>query len=188
MITLRVPYDEARIRRTLRFLLRRQVRTAQAIGGVLLVVGVIEVALRPDQAVAYVAILLGLWWLIGFGPTGLRRSMRAHRQVFRHESSVTLDDEWITVIFPQVELRHRWTGIDRVVEGSEAWYVMVGRAQALVIPKDRMTSDEQTEFAAFVSGLSTTTTATDQAVQSKPDVTGQPAAGPAVRPLAPPES
>jgi hypothetical protein len=115
--------------------------------------------------------------------------MRAHRQVFRHESTVTLDGEWITVVFPQIELRHRWAGVDRVAEGSEAWYVMVGQAQALTIPKDRMTPEQQTEFAAFVAALRATTTA----ATSVPDTQGKRGAGPtpgdpAVRPAIPPRS
>ena len=153
LISLRVPYDEARLRRSLRFILHRQVLTLRVMGALLLLLGVVLVGFQLSQALAYVAILLGLWWLVGAGPAAISRALRAHRRVLGADSTVTLDDEWITVSFPNVDLRQRWIAVDRVAEGPEAWYVMVAPLQAITIPKDRMTPEQRAEFSRFVANL-----------------------------------
>ncbi len=150
-IVIRVPHDEARLRRTLRFILRPQVTATRIVGGLLIVLGLFLAELRPSDALVYVAILLGLWWVFGAGPTAVGRSLRKQSKAVKGDCLLELDDEWITVTYPLAESRSRWTGIDRVAETVDAWYVMFAKRQALAIPKDLMTAEQRAEFAAFVS-------------------------------------
>ena len=150
-IGIRIPYDEARLRRTLQFILRPQVITLRILGGVLIALGLVLVALKPSDALVYVAMILGLWWVFGAGPAAVSRSLRVQSKAVKDQSLLTLDDEWITVTYPLAESRHRWIGIDRVVETNGAWYVMFSKRAALAIPKHLMTAEQRAEFAAFVS-------------------------------------
>lgn len=73
--------------------------------------------------------------------------------VVRDGLHMTLDDEWVTVTYPLAESRFRWAGLGSVIETSEVWYVMFGKAQAIPIPKDAMSEEQRAVFAAFVAGL-----------------------------------
>jgi hypothetical protein len=193
-ISIVVPYDEARLRRTLEFILRPQVTVCRILGAVLIPLGVAMALLRPLDPPAYVSVLLGLWLVFGVGPTAIRRSVLGQSNAIRADCHVTLDHEWITATYPLVESRYRWAAIDRVVDSDETWYVMFGKRQALTIPKDPMTADEQAEFGAFVAGLASTATQRTGAANDRRHEQG-PASGPArvpsertVRSPAPPPS
>jgi hypothetical protein len=150
-IVMRIPYDEARLRRTLQLILRPQVRAIRILGGVLIALGLVLAVLTPSDALVYVAILLGLWWAVGAGPAAVGRSLRMQSNAVKDHCLLALDDEWITLTYPLAESRRRWIGIDRVAETDDAWYVMFGKRQAFAIPKDLMTAEQRAEFAAFVS-------------------------------------
>jgi YcxB-like protein len=155
-ISIRVPYDDASLRRTLKFVLRPYIRRTRAAGGLLIVGGLSLALLRPMDSLSYFVVLLGLWWAVGVGPISLNRSMRTQSSALKEECHMLLDDEWITVTQPRLESRFRWSAFERVVETEEAWYALLGKRQALEIPKEPMTADERAEFAAFVSRLQPT--------------------------------
>lgn len=155
-ISISVPYDEAGLRRTLQFIIRPQVTLSRILGAVLIPLGVAMALLRPSDSLTYVAVLLGLWWLFAAGPTAVGRSVRAQSNAIRAECQMTLDNEWITAIYPLVESRYRWAGIDRIVDTDVAWHVMFGKRQALTIPKNTMTAEERAEFEAFVADRGST--------------------------------
>jgi hypothetical protein len=152
-ISIHVPYDEAGLRRTLKFILRPAIRRTRVAGGMLIVCGLTLGLARPSDSLPYVVVLLGLWWVLGFWPRSLSRSMRIQPSALKEGCHMVLDDEGITVTHPRLESRFRWTAFERIVEADEAWYALLGERQALDIPKDPMTADERAEFAALVSRL-----------------------------------
>ncbi|MBF9131133.1 YcxB family protein [Plantactinospora sp. S1510] len=152
-ISMWVAYDEKRLRRTIQFILRPQMRLVRILGGVLFVLGLGLVALEPTASVAYVAVALGLVFVVAIAPITVARSMRMQSNVIKDGFHMTLDDEWVTMTYPLAESRFRWAGLDRIVDTPEAWYVMFGKIQAITIPKHPMTEEQRTQFVAFVAGL-----------------------------------
>ncbi|MEV6876593.1 YcxB family protein [Amycolatopsis sp. NPDC051128] len=152
-ISMTVPYDEERLRRTLRFILRPQLKTVRVLGGVVTVLGIALVALDPANPMSYAMVLLGLLFVTAIAPITLARLMRMQSGVIKDGCHITLDDEWVTVAYPLAETRFRWAGLDRVIETPEVWYIMFGKIQATTIPKTPMTGEQQVEFAAFVTRL-----------------------------------
>jgi hypothetical protein len=152
-ISMTVPYDEGRLRRTLAFLIRPQVKACRIMFGVLIVLGGGLVALEPATPLGYAIVILGVLFVVGFGPITVARSMNAQSNVIKDAAHMTLDDEWVTVSYPLAESRFRWPGLGRVVETPEVWYLMFGKFQAVTVPRDTMTQEQRAEFAAFVDGL-----------------------------------
>lgn len=152
-ISMWVPYDEKRMRRTYRFILRPQLKVTRILGWVIALPGLAIVPLQPSYPVPYVFVVLGLFFVFAAGPISVARCMRLQSMAIMDGSRMTLDDQWVTVIFPLVESRFKWTGLDRVVETRADWYLMVGKAQAVAIPKDLMTEEQRAEFGAFVQRL-----------------------------------
>lgn len=152
-ISMWVAYDEKRLRRTIQFILRPQMRLVRILGGVLLVLGLGLVALDPSAPVAHGAVVLGLLFVVAIAPITVARSMRMQSKIIKDGFHMTLDDEWVTMTYPLAESRLRWAGLDRVTETPEAWYAMFGKLQAITIPKQPMTEEQRAEFVAFVAGL-----------------------------------
>ncbi|GAA4597442.1 hypothetical protein GCM10023194_72320 [Planotetraspora phitsanulokensis] len=152
-ISVSVPHDEKLLRRTVKFLLRPQLKFIRIMGGVLVVLGLVLVAMDPSDPIAHLAMILGLLFVVAVAPIAVARSMRGVPDVLKHGFHVTLDDEWAIVTYPLAESRFRWAGLGRVVETPEVWYIMFGKYQAVTIPKGPMTEEQREEFAAFVGRL-----------------------------------
>jgi intracellular septation protein A len=152
-ISIDVPYSEALLRRTLQVLARRQMRLFRISGAVLVLAGVALIALDTSMFMGYVVAVLGVVFALAMQPLVINSSMRMQSSVIKDGFHVTLDDEWATVTFPLAQSRFRWAGFDRVVETPEVWYLMFGKIQAFVVPKDRMSDEQRAQFATFVSGL-----------------------------------
>ncbi|MEV0081421.1 YcxB family protein [Saccharopolyspora sp. NPDC050642] len=150
-MSLEVPHDVHRLRRTIRFLSRPYVLLTRILGGVLAFLGVVLIVLDTSSAVGYAAAAGGLAVVFAIGPIMVAVGMRTQAAAIQHGYRLTLDDEWMHVAYPLVESRCRWEGLDRAVETPEAWYVMFGKAQAVVVPKDVMTPQQRAEFEAFVA-------------------------------------
>lgn len=152
-ISMWVPYDEERLRRTLQFLHRPQLKPIRIMGGVLIVLGLVLVALEPSMPTAYAAVVLGMLLVVAIAPITVAWSMRMQSNVIKDGCHMTLDDEWVTVTYPLAESRFRWAGLGHVIETPEVWYIMFGKLQAITIAKDAMTEEQRAEFAAFIDAL-----------------------------------
>lgn len=152
-ISLWVPYDEKQLRRTLQFVLRPQLRLIHISACVLLAVGLLLVVLDPSSALAYVALVLGILFLVAVGPLTLALSLQMQSATIKDGMHMTLDDEWISVTYPLAESRFRWAGLGKVIETPEVWYIMFGKAQALTVPKNLMSEEQRGEFGQFVTTL-----------------------------------
>jgi YcxB-like protein len=152
-ISLWVPYDENQLRRTLRFILRPQLRAIRILGVILAVLGFALVLLDYSMPLAYGVVVLGLLCAVAVAPITVARAMRMQSNIIRDGFQLKIDEEWLTITYPLVESRFRWAGFDRVIETAEVWYVMFGKVQAVTIPKNTMTEQQRAEFAAFVGGL-----------------------------------
>jgi hypothetical protein len=152
-ISMAVPYDEKRLRRTVQFVLRPQLNFIRVVGAALFVIGIGLVALDPSAPMSYTVGVIGLVFLVAMGPYTLARSMRLQTTIIRNGCHITLDDEWVTMAYPLAETRFRWAALVRVVETPEVWYLMFGRLQAATIPKESMTEAQRAEFAEFAVRL-----------------------------------
>ncbi|MER5390328.1 YcxB family protein [Saccharopolyspora sp. NPDC002686] len=153
-ISTSVPYDEQRLRRTLRFLANRQMKPFRILGVVFLVLGAAVLALDPTSSAGYGILAGGLVLLFAVVPLTVASGMRMQSEVIKQGYHLSLTDEWAQITYPLAESRFRWQGLNRIVETPEAWYAMFGKAQALTIPKELMTPEQQEEFAAFAAHLS----------------------------------
>lgn len=152
-ISMWVAYDEKRLRRTLKFILRPVLKKLRIIGVLLIVLGLLIGAVGGEWISALGPVVLGVLFSVGIGPLTLRSSMRMQSNVIKDGFHMTLDDEWVTVSYPLVESRFRWAGLDSIVEMPDAWYAKFGKRQAFSIPKEPMTEEQRAQFSAFVNGL-----------------------------------
>ncbi|MGW1678881.1 YcxB family protein [Saccharopolyspora sp. NPDC002376] len=152
-ISTSVPYDEQCLRPTLRFLVNRQMKPFRILGVVFLVLGAAIIALDPTSSAGYGFIGGGLALLFAVVPIMVASGMRLQSEVTKQGYHLSLTDEWVQITYPLAESRFRWQGLNRVIETSEAWYAMFGKAQALTIPKNALTPEQQSEFTAFAANL-----------------------------------
>jgi YcxB-like protein len=153
LISTEVRYDADRVRRTVTHLLAPQFRLVRAMGIVLLVLGVLLILLEPTGPIGYGALVLGLFFLLAMAPITVRRTIGMQPAAARHDHRLTIDDDGVGSSFPLFEHRYRWPMVQRVVETPEVWYLMMGRVQAVVVPKEHLTDDQRAEFAAFLAGF-----------------------------------
>ena len=149
-INMWVPYDERQLRRTAAVALRPQVRIIRILGAVCTAVGLVLLVAGGPVLIAAVAIVLGVLFMTVLGPFTAARAAAMQSAVIKDGFHMTLTDEWLTVVYPLAEARYRWAGVDNVIETPDAWYMMLGKAQPLTIPKGTMTDDQRAEFAAFL--------------------------------------
>ncbi|KAA5826543.1 YcxB family protein [Saccharopolyspora hirsuta] len=152
-ISISVPYDEQRLRRTLRFLANRQMKPYRILGVAFVVLGAALIALDLTSPAGYGITAGGLALLFAVVPITVASGMRMQSAAVKQGYHLSLTDEWAQVSYPLVESRFRWQGLDRVVETPEVWYAMFGKAQALTIPKDLMAPEQQAQFSAFTANL-----------------------------------
>lgn len=150
-IAMWVPYDERQLRRTAAVALRPQVRIIRVLGAVLTVVGLLLLALSGPIVIAAAAIVLGVVFMTVLGPFTAARAVAMQSAVIKDGFQMTLTDEWLTVVYPLAEARYRWAGVANVIETPEAWYMMLGKAQPLTVPKGPMTDAQRAEFTAFLA-------------------------------------
>jgi hypothetical protein len=151
LISMAVRYDAERVRRTVTHLLAPQFRLVRAMGVVLVVLGVLLIWLDPTDPFAYGAVVLGVFFIFAMGPITVRRTIGMQPDAARHDYRLTIDDEGVASAFPLFENRYRWPMVQRVVETPEVWYLMMGRVQAVVVPKEHMTAEQRAEFAGFLA-------------------------------------
>lgn len=152
-ISMRVPYDEERTRRTARFLLDSQITMIRVCGLVIVVCGLLIMVLQPTRLTGYVVLVLGMVLLSGLGPLMVRQVMSKQSDLFKDAMQMTLDTEAVSTTYPLAESRVKWAAHKKVVETPEVWYVMFGQVQAVTIPKETMTEQQREEFAAFLKTL-----------------------------------
>src|SRR5687768_17384801 len=122
-IDMWVPYDEGRLRRTIKTVARPQIRLIRALGAALVVTGALLVPIGGAVEVTALAIVLGVLFMTVIGRIVVAYSARMQSHVIRDGLHMTLTDEWLTVVYPLAETRLRWAGVDNVVETPEAWYL-----------------------------------------------------------------
>ncbi|MDA3648961.1 YcxB family protein [Saccharopolyspora indica] len=152
-ISTSVPYDEERLRRTLRFLANRHMKTSRVLGAVLLVLGIVVIAVDPTSIPGYGFIAGGLALMFAVVPIMVASGVRLQSEVIKQGYHLSLTDEWAQITYPLAETRYRWQGLNQVIETPDAWYAMFGRAQALTIPKQALTPAQRAEFTAFTANL-----------------------------------
>jgi len=150
-ISMWVPYDENRLRRTIQFVLRPQLRWRRIAGAGLTALGLALAVMDPSMVTAYEIAALGLIVVFAFGPITVARTMRRLSSVTKDGFHLALDDKLVTVTYPLIESRFQWAALDRVIETPDVWYLMIGKIQALTIPKGQMTEQQRVEFSAFVN-------------------------------------
>lgn len=146
-----VAYDEQRLRRLIKFLLRRTMIRLRVLSAFFAALGIVLliVASRPVLPIAVIVGAVVLATLVE--PWAVRLSVRAQPSVVREGYQLTLDDNGIAMKSGVYDSRMAWSTLDRVEERPEAWYLMFGQAQALAVYKDQMTPQQREQFAGFIA-------------------------------------
>lgn len=150
-ISMWVPYDERRMRRTISIVMRPQVRILRVLGAIVAALGLLLVVIGGSVVFSVAFVVLGVLFMTGLGPLTAARAVSMQSRVIKDGSQITLTDEWLTVVYPLAESRFRWPALDNIVETPDAWFLMFGRAQSFTVPKDAMTEAQQAELATFLA-------------------------------------
>ncbi|MET7420120.1 YcxB family protein [Dactylosporangium sp. NPDC005555] len=150
-IDMWVPYDEAQLRRTIKVVLRPQLRPIRILGAVCSALGLLLLMIGGPVGLAAAAVVVGLVCLTLVGPITVRVTVGMQPALIKDGFHLSLTDEWLAVVYPLAESRYRWAGLDHVAETPEAWYLLLGKAASLFVPKAPMTDAQRAEFTAFLA-------------------------------------
>ncbi len=152
-----VPYEEERLRRTIRFVMRHQLNMWRVGGVVIVLLGLFMLMLDSTDSIGYVFTGIGLAFVFVVGRATVAWTLRMQAGAVKDGCQMAISDEWLTVANSLVESRIRWAAFGRVIETPEVWYIMFGKLQAVAVPKELMTDEQRATFTAFVNGLQPTT-------------------------------
>ncbi|KOX18594.1 hypothetical protein ADK67_35865 [Saccharothrix sp. NRRL B-16348] len=154
-ISLRVPYDEQRLRRSIRFVLRPSVKKLRIAGLIMTPIGVLllftSVFTGTGWLVPAALIVLGLLYAFALEPFMVRQSLRAQNAATRQDYDLTVDEAGFTMKAESYEQRMAWSTIQRVDEQPDAWFLVISKLQALAVHKDLMTEEQQRQFVAILA-------------------------------------
>lgn len=150
-ISLTVVFDESRLRRDTRFVMRDAIRATWITGGSIVALGVLVAIVEQRPALGPGLIVGGLVYAALAGPMAVRRAVRAQTTVVGHDRRLLLTDDWITLVYPLVESRWRWAAVARVVDAEDTIYLMVGSMQSIPIPKAALGPAQHSELTAFLA-------------------------------------
>ncbi|QFZ19910.1 YcxB family protein [Saccharothrix syringae] len=151
-ISLSVSYNEQRLRRVIKFLVRRQFKWIRIIGLLALVGGVAGLVTGYfSSATATALLFLGVVLGLVMEPYSVAQSMRMQARVAQEGYVLTLDDTDFAVNAHSYSWRYSWSMLDRVVDTPGAWYLMFNKIQAQAVFKDLMGEEERAEFADFLA-------------------------------------
>ncbi|QQQ78287.1 YcxB family protein [Saccharothrix sp. 6-C] len=150
-IILQVPYDEQRLRRTIKFVLRPSVKKLRLAGAVMAPLGVLLLLLGVGPLVPLLLIGLGLLYAFALEPFMVRQSLRAQNPVVRQGYQLVVDDAGFTMEAEAYAQRMAWSTVQRVEEQPDAWFLVISKVQALAVHKHLMTEEQRAEFAALLA-------------------------------------
>ena len=150
-ISLRVPYDERRLRRSIEYVLRRSVKTLRIAGACLVVGGAVLLVVTGPAVTPIALLVLGLVYAFGMEPFLVWQSLRRQNPAARQDYDLTVDDAGFTMKAEAYEQRLAWSMIQRVDEEPDAWFLVLSKIQAMAVYKDLMTEQQKTTFAAILA-------------------------------------
>ncbi|WP_157767620.1 YcxB family protein [Actinosynnema pretiosum] len=151
-MTITVPYDERLFKRTTQFLLRPQLNRLYVLGAVLVALGVAMLTLTTiDKVVGVVCVVLGPLLVFRIGRVTAAQALEAQWSATRAAFNLVIDDQWVSIAYPLAQMRCHWETVARVVEKPDVWYLMFTKSQAVPLPKNLMTPEQQAEFAALAA-------------------------------------
>jgi hypothetical protein len=151
-ISIRVPYDEQRVRRSLKFVLRRNVKRLRVLGLIIAVLGAVLMSFTGPTITTIALVVLGLVYTFGMEPLLVWQSMRAGQNAAtRQDYQLTVDEAGFAMKGESYEQRLAWSTVQRVEEEPDAWFIVLSKAQALGVYKDLMTEEQRTAFAAILA-------------------------------------
>ncbi|GAA3465260.1 YcxB family protein [Saccharothrix longispora] len=150
--TFSVSHDEQRLRRVLKFLIRRRLKWARFVGVALVVLGAAALAVEslPVPTSGFF-IVTGVLFALLLEPCSVAQSMRAQNLATREGYVMTLEETHVAVNAHSYSRRFSWSILDQVVDTPDAWYPMFGKMQAQAVYKDLLTEEQRAEFAAFLA-------------------------------------
>lgn len=151
-ISIRVPYEEKRTRRALKFLVGGNVRALRVAGVLLVLSGIALLVVLDGGPLTSGAVILGGFFLaVLFEPYVVWQTMRNQASILRQDYLLTLDDAGIAVKNEAFDARYAWSALDRVVEKPDAWYLMFGKHQGQVVFKELLTEEQRAVLTAFLA-------------------------------------
>jgi hypothetical protein len=151
-ISFPVAYDERRLRRLIKFLVRRQLKWLRVVGVAMVVAGVAALA-TEFLSISTVTFLIAMGVLLGvlLEPLSVAQSMRVQSIATREGYVMTLAETHVAVNAHSYSWQFSWSILDQVVDTPDAWYLMFGKIQAQAVYKDLMTEEQRAEFTAFLA-------------------------------------
>ncbi|MEU4762421.1 YcxB family protein [Actinosynnema sp. NPDC023794] len=150
-ISVHVPYDEQRLRRSLKFVVRPQTKKLRIVGLIMVPAGALMWLTGIDWPMPVLVIVLGLAYAFALEPFMVRQSLRALNPSARQDYELTLDDAGFAVKAESYEQRLAWSTIQRVDEQPDAWFLVITKMQVLPVYKDLMTEEQRALFADILA-------------------------------------
>ncbi|WP_447007211.1 YcxB family protein [Saccharothrix isguenensis] len=151
-ISFSVSYDERRLRRVIKFLIRRQLKWVRVMGAV------VAIGAAAALATEYVSTWTGAVFIVMGGalavlsePYSVAHSMRVQSMATREGYVMTLGETHFAVNAHSYSWQSSWSILEQVVDTPDAWYLMFGRFQAQAVYKELMTEEQRAEFVAFLA-------------------------------------
>lgn len=151
-ISFSVSHNEQRLRRVIKFLVRRQLKWLRIIGVVMAAAGV--AALVTDSLSTWTGTVLaitGAVFAVLLEPYAVAHSMRVQSLVAREGYVMTLEETHVAVNAHSYSWRFSWSILDQIVDTPDAWYLMFGKIQAHAVYKELLTEEQRAEFTAFLA-------------------------------------
>ncbi|MER5267866.1 YcxB family protein [Actinosynnema sp. NPDC002837] len=150
-ISVHVPYDEQRLRRALKFVVRPQTKKLRVLGMIMVPAGGLMWLTGSDWPFPVLLIVLGLAYAFLLEPFMVRQSLRALNPSARQDYELTLDEAGFAMKAESYEQRLAWSTIQRVDEQPDAWFLVIAKNQALPVYKDLMTEEQRVLFADILA-------------------------------------
>lgn len=150
-ISIRVPYDEQRLKRMLKFVLRRSVKRIRVLGVVMAVIGVGLMAVTSVSIPMVAVVVGGLLYVFGAEPFLVWQSLRSQNESIRQDYELVVDEVGVEAKSASAATRLAWSTIQRVEEEPDAWFLVISKVQALAVYKDLMTGEQRAQFAGILA-------------------------------------
>jgi hypothetical protein len=149
-ITLTVPPDRGRTRRSVRARMRGRLRSWKLLGGGLSAAGLGALVLGlPIGAGVLLApgvtLLIGPWLLS-------RAAAKARTGMFVETATYELTEESVRVCTPSLAAGYAWSAVEQVEDTGEFWVVVISGAGVLVLPWTMLPPAEAARVRTFLTG------------------------------------
>jgi hypothetical protein len=148
--------DPERWRAVFRHMLRRGILRLRLVGGVLMLLGLVVVAIDVGTPADFwplgaLLIGLGLGYALVLPGKALRASLRRLPPALQQPQRIELTDRSVQMISPLVSIEYAWAAFVRIEEIPGVLLLMVARNQVLPVPIGGLAPHELAQLREFVA-------------------------------------